>query len=288
MEQHYNLPQDLVGGQPAGEVYILRHTSPGPNHRTQITLHYNLFSFPLEGEKWVLHPVSALRVDAAQFLLLSTGNCLMSEKRAGPGGAFRSTMLFFTDAALAAFFHKYPELTPPGPAQPKAPAATFPVDDFLRNFVLSLNLLLEAGTALPPSLLQLKLEELLLYLARRYPQCLPTLRALAAETTESLEIRKVVEAHADQPITVEDLAFLCNVSVSTFKRRFGRLYGTTPNKWLVQRRLATAADLLRQGSLKASDVYYRVGYQNMSSFIQSFKQTYGVTPKKFQRQSLNV
>ena len=85
-------------------------------------------------------------------------------------------------------------------------------------------------------------------------------------------------------MTVEDLAFLSNMSVSTFKRRFYQLYQTSPNKWLVQQRLALAASLLQEGALKTSDVYYRVGYETMSSFIQSFKQVYGLTPKKYQGQ----
>ncbi|WP_460908907.1 helix-turn-helix domain-containing protein [Spirosoma areae] len=37
--------------------------------------------------------------------------------------------------------------------------------------------------------------------------------------------------------------------------------------------------------MKTSDVYYQVGYENLSSFIQSFKHAYGVTPKQYQLQS---
>jgi AraC-like DNA-binding protein len=60
----------------------------------------------------------------------------------------------------------------------------------------------------------------------------------------------------------------------------GRLPGTPPNKWLTQQRLAVAAQLLRQGMLKASDVYDQAGYESMPSFIHSFKQVYRLTPKK--------
>jgi AraC-like DNA-binding protein len=43
------------------------------------------------------------------------------------------------------------------------------------------------------------------------------------------------------------------------------------------------AALLLRGHEKPSDVYYKVGYENHSSFTQSFKQVYGVTPKEFQQ-----
>jgi AraC-like DNA-binding protein len=43
-----------------------------------------------------------------------------------------------------------------------------------------------------------------------------------------------------------------------------------------------AAQLLKQNGHKASDIYYELGYQNLSSFIQSFKQVHGITPKQYQ------
>lgn len=280
----YQLPQDLTP-DPA-DVVILGHVSRAASYLTQVALHCHLFSFPTEGEKLVMSPTGTVRAAAGQFLLLPTGHCLMSEKRAGPTGAYRSTMLFFSGSSLREFFAKYPALAA-GPAEAPAVVPVFEVDAFLEHFVASLNLLLAEGAPVPASLGRLKLEELLLYLCRQ-PASRAALCALAAMTAEHLEIRQVVEAHAHSPVSVEDLAFLCHTSVSTFKRRFARLYGTSPNKWLVQRRLALAAELLAQGELKASDVYYRVGYQNMSSFIQAFKQVYGLTPKKFQGQQLSV
>jgi AraC-like DNA-binding protein len=294
MMEPYNLPQALVGPSASGEalqeVYILNYASTVTSRKSQITLHYHLFSFLTEGEKQVVYPASTAAIDSSQFLLLSTGNCLMSEKRVGPSGAYRSTMLFFFDQALATFFRKYPDLSAPGPLPPKTPFLVLQTDGFLTNFVQSLNLLLTAGPAFTGEMQALKLEELLLYLCRHYPHQVPALRATAAtlEPVESLELRQVVEANRHNSVTVDDLAFLCHTSVSTFKRRFGRVYGTTPSKWLVQQRLALAAGLLQQGSLKTSDVYYRVGYESLSSFIQSFKQAYGVTPKQFQGQKMNV
>ncbi|WP_420152093.1 helix-turn-helix domain-containing protein, partial [Siphonobacter sp.] len=77
-------------------------------------------------------------------------------------------------------------------------------------------------------------------------------------------------------------AFLCHTSLSTFKRRFAKIYGTSPNKWFLEKRMQKAAQLLKQGDYKVSEVYYEIGYENLSSFIQSFKQVYGVTPKQYQ------
>src|SRR5579872_5224798 len=95
--------------------------------------------------------------------------------------------------------------------------------------------------------------------------------------TGDKELKAAIEGNLDHSITVEELAFVCNMSLSTFKRRFSRLYGTTPNKWMLQ------AALLLQGQEKPSEVYHQVGYENHSSFTESFKQVYGVTPSEFQQ-----
>jgi len=40
--------------------------------------------------------------------------------------------------------------------------------------------------------------------------------------------------------------------------------------------------LLKQGDRTASEIFPEIGYENLSSFIQGFKQIYGITPKQYQ------
>lgn len=283
--RHVQIPDDLVLGAAAHPAtYLLAYTTSRRSERTKITLRYHLFSFLLAGEKTVVHPTGTVRIRPSQFLLLPAGNCLMSEKLAEPDADYRSTMLLFSDEALAAFFRKYPDLPLQPPAAGSPAVHVFAADAFLTAFVQSLTLLVGAPAEVRPDLQLLKLEELLLYLSQQYPEALYHLRAQVLETAESQKIREVLASELPPNITVEELAFLCHTSLSTFKRRFGRLYGMPPSKWLLRQRLAVAEQLLRQGTLKASEIYDRVGYESMSSFVQSFKQAYGITPKKFQLQ----
>ncbi|RPD45715.1 AraC family transcriptional regulator [Hymenobacter sediminis] len=287
--KQFLLPDDIVARTAAGmarpDTYLIPYETSSNRERSKITMRYHLFSFLTQGEKVVTYPTATARIGPGQFLLLSAGNCLMSEKLASANHSYKSMLLFFSDEALTAFFLKYPNLerleTPPF-APP--PFHVFNADEFLTNFVCSLKLLLGNGTEWDASLQQLKLEELLLYVSRQQPAALSALRARVSETAENQRIREVMAADLPTHITVEDLAFLCHSSLSTFKRRFAKLYGTSPNRWLTQQRLAIAAQLLRQGTLKTSDIYDQVGYESMSSFIQSFKQAYGITPKKYQMQ----
>nr|WP_281064986.1 AraC family transcriptional regulator [Asticcacaulis solisilvae] len=91
-----------------------------------------------------------------------------------------------------------------------------------------------------------------------------------------------MDAHWQNGLSQEELAFLCHMSLSTFKRRFQAVYDMSPGQWLHRRRLDYAAHLLKVERRKASDIYFDVGFATLSSFTQSFKSHYGVTPKAYQ------
>jgi AraC-like DNA-binding protein len=101
------------------------------------------------------------------------------------------------------------------------------------------------------------------------------------EDLNDFEIRKAVEINVTNQVNLEELAFLCHTSLSTFKRRFLKIYGMPPNKWILQKRMEIAKNLLIHHNEKPSDVYYKVGFENHSSFTQSFRMRFGITPKEF-------
>lgn len=269
-----------TGVQP---VSISRYSSKVASTKNRITLQQNLFSFLLEGEKTVYYAGTTVQIKASQFLLLASGNCLMSEKTAAEGGGYESIMLFFDNKVLSDFFTRYPGVLEIQNGKVyEEPYLLFEKDGFLQNFIQSLSHIMAAGQSVSANMLIVKLYELLLYLGENYPGQLQKLRSMSREEGDETLIRQAVTANINQPVTVEELAFLCHTSLSTFKRRFSKIFGTSPNKWLLEKRMQKAAQLLKQENYKASEIYYEVGYENLSSFIQSFKQVYGVTPKQYQ------
>lgn len=262
------------------QVSIFRYDSDIATINSRIELRQYLFSFLLEGQKSVQYAGTQAKIDPNQFLLLSSGNCLMSEKIAASGGRYRSMLVFFDNRLLADFFIRHPRTLPDSAKKNNAEAfLVFEKDAFLINFIESLGFMLSSSDEMR----KLKLEELLLYLNDHYPEKIQRLRDFNYQTDdEELLIRQAVSANIYNTVTVEELAFLCHMSLSTFKRRFARMYGTSPNKWLLEKRMQRAAQLLKQGECKVSEIYFELGYENLSSFIQSFKQVHGITPKQYQ------
>jgi AraC family transcriptional regulator, exoenzyme S synthesis regulatory protein ExsA len=270
-------------------ISIIRYRTAKPAARTKIMLPQNMITFLLEGEKTVHYAGTQVTVKPHQFVMLAAGNCLMSEKSTSQKADYHSILILFDSHLLADFFSRHAELMGKKPKRSgDQPFLLFEKDEFLRNFTHSLDCMLIGDKPIHPELQKIKLEELFLYLSLQYSEQVQQIRGMNYEANDDMLVRQAVTSHINSTITVEELAFLCNMSLSTFKRRFARIYGNSPNKWLLEKRMEQAAKILLQNSRKASEIYHELGYENLSSFIQSFKQIYGITPKQYQLQNLNV
>lgn len=59
--------------------------------------------------------------------------------------------------------------------------------------------------------------------------------------------------------------------------------GCTPHEWLTRQRIAYAKKLLKDGTLRITDIALVVGYQTPSSFSGNFHKVVGLTPSEFRR-----
>jgi len=83
--------------------------------------------------------------------------------------------------------------------------------------------------------------------------------------------------------TVSALAGTAMMSRSTFSDRFTAVVGLPPLRYLTRWRLTIAADLLRGGTLKVTEVAQRVGYGSEAAFSRAFKDEFGYPPRDAQR-----
>ena len=110
--------------------------------------------------------------------------------------------------------------------------------------------------------------------------------ALERETVRRLaEIRRYMEEHLDESLTISALSRRACLSTTTFKEGFRRLYGLPVHTWLRQRRMERAAELLRDSSLSVLGVAQSVGYGSASQFSAAFRRQYGMTPAMYRKMS---
>lgn len=85
-------------------------------------------------------------------------------------------------------------------------------------------------------------------------------------------------------ISIDELAEICCLSASTFKRRFRERYSASPHKWFLGCRLEIAAMILRQTDVPTRYIASLCGFINVSHFIATFKRRFGTTPSHIARQ----
>ena len=81
--------------------------------------------------------------------------------------------------------------------------------------------------------------------------------------------------------TVEQLAELVGLSVTSFKTCFKGVYGSPPHSYLKAQRIDCAAQMLCSTNLSIADVGIAVGYDSPSKFSAAFKSAMGQTPSQY-------
>lgn len=88
-----------------------------------------------------------------------------------------------------------------------------------------------------------------------------------------------------ETLSVDLLTEKMALSRSSLQRKLKGLTGVSPNEYIQLVRLKTAAQLLRSGEYRISEVCYLTGFSSMSWFAKCFTKQFGMRPKDFIRQN---
>lgn len=90
-----------------------------------------------------------------------------------------------------------------------------------------------------------------------------------------------IEANIAKPMRLEELAGVVTLSTFHFSRAFRTAMNIAPVRYIWQRRVERAKDLLRSTREPLAMISYACGFSSQSHFTTSFKQATGVTPAAF-------
>jgi len=101
------------------------------------------------------------------------------------------------------------------------------------------------------------------------------------------EIIAKVDRDLSQPLSIPELAASINVSVSHFQRLFKKEVRLCAVKYIKDRRLETARQLLISTHLRIKEIRMQVGATNEAHFMSDFKRRFGETPGNYRKNILN-
>ncbi len=145
-----------------------------------------------------------------------------------------------------------------------------------QNYIDSLTPYLQHPEDMGDELIKVKVKEAVLVFLSANPQ----LKNILFDFNEpgKIDLQAYMDQHYQYNGDLQHFAYLTGRSLSTFKRDFEKIYKTTPNKWLLQKRLEDAHYLLKQKKQKATEVYLEVGFKDYAHFFVAFKKLFGQSP----------
>lgn len=272
--------QTLAVGE-AGAVVAYRNANPGDRFRA--FMEQTTLAFVRSGTKCIGSEGIVATVAPGDFVVMLPGAHVMAEVAPGRG-AYESLVLCLSDTLLASLWAEHPSwFGRPSRSGRQQGVRVATTSGYLRQVVDGLPFALQGASS--PELIRIKLTELCLSL--RETDAWPVLSEAArrASTQGDRRLRRVVEQHRLEPLSVEELARLSARSLSAFKRDFQRLFAQSPGRWLRRERLDHARFMLSSSDSSVTEVGQLSGFSDVSSFIRAFRGAYGETPKQYQLRS---
>ena len=87
--------------------------------------------------------------------------------------------------------------------------------------------------------------------------------------------------HYNEKVNIDDLLKMARMSRTAYLAKFKRVTGTTPGKFVAQRRVEVAMDLLSDPSRSLARIAAEIGCFDTSHFIRLFSQHTGMTPSEY-------
>ncbi|WP_299763830.1 AraC family transcriptional regulator [uncultured Dokdonia sp.] len=153
--------------------------------------------------------------------------------------------------------------------------------DIISKFIDSLEFYFNNPSLINNDLLELKIKELILLLVQT--KNITSIVELVADlyASKSVQLKKIVDLHLFSNLSVEDLAKLSNLSLSSFKRQFKKEFNDSPNNYITTKRLDKAKELLSITDMPINEIAYDIGYNDPLYFTRTFKKKIGISPTAY-------
>lgn len=90
-----------------------------------------------------------------------------------------------------------------------------------------------------------------------------------------------INANLTNDFKISELAHMCAMSESTFRREFHKKFGCSPVKYITNEKLQKARQLLQFSELSNDEIGAMLGFYDNAHFIKTFSSATGTTPAQY-------
>ncbi|SMF42263.1 helix-turn-helix domain-containing protein [Desulfovibrio gilichinskyi] len=259
---------------------LVQYQRRSSDFKHEICVSQHSLVFILEGTKLIHSASGDIKLGKGEAFFIRKGCHIMSEMVPEAGGVFNTILFFFNDSMFNEFVDSLNiEGSPSNSEVPSVfkVARSEPIEIYLSSIAP----LFGTPLARDEQFLRLKVRELLHYICASEGNEAFINFLYSCRNEMKSDLASTMERYFNKNISLEDMAELSGRSLSTFKREFQKLFGTTPARWIRDRRLAWSAQLIRNSAKSISEISYESGYESLSHFSSLFRKNYGITPREY-------
>nr|WP_223709600.1 AraC family transcriptional regulator [Niabella beijingensis] len=223
-----------------------------------------------------------IHIPASHSLLL---NCINSGKQIKQSKANRNgeivIVTFHPDILRKIYERELPLLFQPSNKITNQSGAKINNDFLIQKYIEGLLFYFENPSLVNDEILILKLKEIILLLSQT--QEVETIQVILSQlfSPAAYTFKQIIEANLFSQIGIETLAQKTNLSLSSFKREFKKLYDDSPANYIKTKRLERAAELLAVSGERITDIALDCGFNDLANFTKSFHDKYKVSPTNY-------
>ena len=260
---------------------LVNYNCPQIEQWTDLYTNLNHIIYTVSGERQIVRP--------EKNVLAKKGSLIFLGKSAFQQGKFHGedwqVIVFCIDDQylqnfLIEFRSRLPQQAGPGYSS-KEVLFEISTTDTLDAFFYGLLPYFTQQTTPDETLIQLKLRELIFNILFDYANS-----HLLSFLNNRFNDRKSTFIHTMESnymfnLSLNEFAKLTYHSLTSFKKEFAEIFMTTPGKWLVQKRLILACDILNGSEKTVAEIALEIGFESVTHFNRVFKERYAMPPLKY-------
>lgn len=239
------------------------------------------FVYVVNGNSKLHSPTDAIELTTGDSMMMKCDQFVNHWKENNDGSATEIIIFqFFPEVLNAIYDGNLPEALKDLGTASVTPLINIGPNEFLSGFVQDMRRYFEQPKFLTEELIKLKIRELIhLLVSLNDPKVNAILRQLFQ--TPNYKFQEVIHSNLYANLKLEELAFLCGLSVSSFQRKFKLTFNTSPKQYMLTKRLEKSKSLLEKTDLSIAEIAYSCGFEDASHFSKSFSSTFHKSPKAF-------
>ena len=264
------------------DMLFANYVCPQYDKYMRLWTHYNIINLTLDGKKSYHHGNKTWTADDTVSLFIR--KTAFTEEMYEYEG-WKVLTFHFKDDYLSKVVDEYRDHLPLKnlPSVPTDMMIYLHISDSTRSFYYSILPYFKMTVLPPDDLLELKFRELLFNILSDEEN--KNLLAYANSIVDQYKtpIWEIMESNYMFNLTVSEYARMAGRSISSFKREFKEYYHTSPGRWLTQKRLEHAKDMLGTSHRTISEIAFESGFENLSHFSRVFKEKNNMSPHHFRQ-----